>query len=801
MFKHDLKISIRSILKDRSYSLINTMGLTIAVTCCFLFIFWIRYELSFENCHPNADRIYQVQDVELRADGIHKRMKIEPPVYRTLKTEYPFIEEAICVSFDRMHFLTDKGNEVMMVRAFSQTNFFTLFPLPCVAGVIQKNKERSVYISEIMAEQVFGSAQQAVGKTLAIYEDVYTIDGVLSVSPNTHVFFDLLVLKDDDPMIDNFGGIHYILVKRNYRIAGANTYLTKEQQQKIAHSLSKMRESKFTYQFQPLKDIHLYTDDATEKQQIYSTYYGDMKQICLFAFVALLILVMAIINYVNTSTARAMNRSREVGIRKVMGAERNQLVIRFLTESFIISLVAVVLAVDLARLLVNPFSEVMGNWFSFQFDGVTALIVVSVCMVTTLLSGGYAAFYLSSFSPVKVLKGTSHTGSRKELRKVLMIVQLTLVILILICTTVIYRQLDYIFSKDLGFDRTHVYMLDTSLWYGSESFQQELCRNPYIVNASMSSTAPFNVQWGYSGVDWQGNKEENKSITFAQIFCDYRYAATFGFQMVEGEFIQPKYTWWQWTTPKSFSIVINESFRKILNVPQAIGTTITYYPYGDTNVPVEGVIIGVVKDFHVKPLQNDIPPLIISFNPEVTDRMFIKIKPENRAQTLQYIKDTYNRMKKDDAVNKSRPFMLTPLDREYEQMYLKEVRLEKLLMLFSFLSIAISIMGIFSMISFLIEKRTREVAIRKINGATVRDILWLFGKEFSLQIGLSSLIALPVAALLLNRWMEQYAYRVSSGWWVFLLIPLLIAGITAATIFIQIRKAARQNPVDSIKVE
>ncbi|MDL2265759.1 FtsX-like permease family protein [Parabacteroides sp. OttesenSCG-928-G07] len=797
-----LKIAIRSIFKDKTYTLINITGLTIAFSCFFLLFFWIRYERSFEDQHPNADRIYMVLDREVRSDQIAKHISIRPTIDRDIKADYPFIEEATSVYFENLSFKLNADNKIHATVASVLPEFFTLFPLECIAGsTYSPNMTTSArYISEDVAIRYFGSAINAVGKTFTLYADEIIIDGVLAVPRNSHIQFELLRVDTDYNRHERRGGVHFILAKSNYKLTETNTYISQKQLEKMSELLSKVREAKRTYEFMPLKDIHLYTDATTQELMMNNVYYGDYKQVRIFSLIAFLILFLAIINYINTSTARALSRSKEVGVRKMAGSDRQQLVVRFLAESFIITLVSVFLAIAVAWLLTPIFSDIMGNDFSFVLDIIAISLAFIICIITSLLSGGYAAFYLSSFNTTSALKGGTGTGSKEGLRKALITVQLMLAIGILVCTVIVFRQMNYIFTKDLGFDRSNIYELHTMLWYESEAYQQTLEQHPYIINSTIASAPPFNVEWGYSGVQWAGSSEAETEITFAMLSCDYRFASTFGLEMVTGEYIQPGYTWWQFTNENSYSIVINETFARLLNMENPIATTITYAPFGDGKTKRDGVIIGVVKDFMFKPMQEGMLPLIINYNPESISKMYIKIRPEKKADTFAFIEEQYNLHRK-GSYGEDHPFSIKSLDTVYEQLYHKEVRLERLLSVFSFLSIVLICMGILGIISFMLEKRTKEIALRKINGANVQDIFLLFVKGFGLLTAVAACFALPVAALTMKSWMQQYVYRTDAGWWVYLVVPLTVFLITVGTIFIQVLQAARRNPIESLRSE
>jgi len=434
----------------------------------------------------------------------------------------------------------------------------------------------------------------------------------------------------------------------------------------------------------------------------------------------------------------------------------------------------------------------MGNRAPFFMDFSTILIALLVCFVTTILSGGYAAFYLSSLDPVTVIRG-GYSGSKENLRKILIGFQFFLSVGMLISTLMIYKQNHYMFTADTGVDRKNIIILDTSLWYQVDDFIQVIKReNPNIIDATIASGTPYNVQWGYSGVSWEGSQEDVKEVEFTEIFCDYHYANTFGLQMIDGEFIQPGWGWWQYSDTSSYNIVINEAFQKMMREDYPIGIKVTY-GWGRT-----GKIIGVVKDFNFKPLKETITPLIISYNPELGIKVFIKTTGNNKEKTLDYIREKYMEMR---PAHVSRPFMYSTVEEDFNAMYKSELRTMKMLTVFSILSLCLCVMGIFSMVSFMVEKRKKEIAIRRILGAETEDIISLFIMNFVKIIGVACAIAIPVSFIILLRWIQTYAFRTSLSWWIFVLVPLVVSLITAALIAVQVFLTTRQNPAEVIKAE
>ncbi|MDR2956194.1 MAG: ABC transporter permease [Prevotella sp.] len=787
MLKHYFKVAFRSISNDKGYSFVNVIGLAVATACCLLLVFWVRFELSFEDCYPYSERIYKVLKIENRTDGKHYSSYFRPPIINELQNAFPEIEAATYISHEMLPFnkeSDEKGVDgIMADYTKANIDFLKIFFYEYVEGSpesVQKN--RGCIMSEETAKKFFGK-NSAIGQTVVFGTGggvSCTIEAVVKMPENTQVRFDIL-----DPSGRSFGGIQYIMLKENVK-------LSSEKITQIEDFLSTMNETEDKLALQPIKDIHLNSHESLSVNTSWET-YGDKKQIYLFSLAAFLILVIAVINYVNTSIARAMSRMKEVGLRKVSGSTRNQLIIRFLSETFIISFVAVFVALFFVKFLFPDFSEIMGNEVPLLLDAGTVLITFVFCIIVSLLSGGYAAFYLSSFNPIRALKGGSQTGSRETFRKALVGFQFFLSISILICTILMYRQINGLFNADTGVDKNNIIVLESNLWYGADEFIQIIKKeNPNVIDATIASSPPYNSTWGYSGVSWAGSSEDVKSMEFTQIFCDYHYANTFGLEVIAGEFIPPGLTWWQYSEDKSYNIVINEAFQKVMGEENPLGITVSY-GWGQ-----KGKIIGVVKDFNFKPLREKITPLIISFNPESSSTVYVKTTGRDKKATLDYVLQKYKEMKPDHA---STPVMYHTVEDDFNKMYEVELRTAKILAIFSVISLLLSLMGIISMVSFMIEKRTKEIAIRKINGAGLFDIIRLFLKEFSQLALISSIVAIPLCYYIMNLWLESYLYRISLSWWIFLGIPALILLIIACVISIQIYLTTRHNPAEALKTE
>lgn len=777
MFLHYLKISIRNILRDKVYSVINITGLAVAIACCLLLIFWVRFELSYENTYTNTDRIYKVLRVEDRPTGKHHTDYYDN-LYGEMKQHFPEISAAISVSNWEMA-LWYENNDPLMVNLFcTSIDFLKMFSYTYTEGSLDAVvKENGCIISEEAAKRFFGN-ESPIGKTLNGYVP-YQIKAVARVPENTQLKFDVLNLNGIER-----GGQHYIMFHKN-------VHPDKAIWDKIANLLIDVKGEDAKLLLQPLDRVHLYSPPEIITNARWGV-YGSIQQVWFFSLAAALILLVAIINYVNTSITRSLNRMKEVGVRKITGAGKSQLMERFLFESFIVTVIAVFIGLSFAKYAFPYFSEMMGNQMTLVFDLPVILIAIAVCLFVSLLSGGYAAFYLATFSPSDVFRGGRKTSSKEGLRKVLIGVQFFLAIAVLTCTYILYKQINTLFTADTGVDKENMIILDTNLWYQAEDFFQVIKKeNPHIIDATIASDPPYNAKWGYSDVSWTGSTEEVKNIGFYQIACDCHYASTFGLQLVQGEFLPPGMTWWQYSDDKSFDIVINESFRDLMGVENPLGMKVKYSSG-------EGKIIGVVKDFNFKPLKERISPLILCFNPESSTFVYIKTTGQDKQATLNYILNKYKEMKPDWA---NRPVIYRTIQDEYNAIYKVELQTAKILTVFSIVTFFLSLIGVISMISFMVETRTKEIGIRKINGATAWDIILLFIKEILQVAVVASVVAIPVSYLLMNNWLQSYVFRTPLSWWIFVLIPIGMILFTNLIIAIQVYMTARQNPVDSLRNE
>ena len=792
MIEHYFKVALRNFLKDKGYSIINLVGLSLAVACSFLFVLWVQYENDYESTHIHRKDIYRVLTIEESGGEWVKQSTTSLPLGKALTEEFSAVVNSTFIWIERFpDVLVHNEQPYSVVRGETDNNFFEVFTFEFLQGSPKTvfDGEHPIVISEDFAKKIFGTSTDIVGQQLydryKLWGDgrdvqPFTITAVVRIPKNTHIRFDALT----DTYKDSKHGSSNLTWSRQRHTTFVrmepNAVFDDNTRARMASYLNKhLPDNKRKLLFQPLTDIHL-RPDVTDTNL--SGEFGEPRYIFIFLTMALFVLVIAVINYVNLSIARSANRSREVGVRKVEGGYKRELVVQFFTESMLWSFVAMFLAFVLAEIIIPWFSGVVGSDLVISYTLRTIFTALGLCLLVGLLTGSYSAFYLTSFRPALILKGVSQTGSRSVMRKILLGTQLGISIFIMLCTCIVYKQLYYIQTKDIGFDRFNVIGINTGLWYGMGDFKKEVLKNANVEAVSNACYSPVDMNW-VKKFTWEGKITETEEICNV-IFADWDYAKVFKMQMTQGDFLPENMTWWQFATEESFSKVLNEAAAKIINKDNIIGTKVN-----------NGKAVGVVKDFNFRSFHEKITPLIIEYDPESSGKVFIRISPHNKAETLKYIGEVFRKLKNDS------PFEYFFMEDEYRAIYQKEFRLGRIFLYFSLLSIFISCMGVFSLVAFIVQQRSKEISMRKINGAKVADIVLLFAREFSILTVVAFVAASPFAWIAMNRWLQDYQYRTGIGIWIFAGVLLFIWLLTMATLLAQVHKAARCNPVESLKYE
>ncbi|HVS94641.1 MAG TPA: ABC transporter permease [Mucilaginibacter sp.] len=811
MFRNYVRSAWRNITRHKFISFINIFGLTVGLTCVLLIITYIVNELSYDKYNANADRIYRVTRIFYSKNGeenLHLS-SIAPPFGPLLKSAFPDIEKITRVLptgttiFRYKDKLFNEQNAV-----FADENFFKVFTVNVSQGDKNNalNDPYSVMLTPEVAKKYFGS-EDPVNKTVILnnLKRGFRVTGVFEPFPaNAHMHPDILVsfntLKDtaiygEKQLETNFGNnsfYTYLLMPKGYNMniitRQLDAFIDKYMPSRGMPPNIKMHQAtKLT--IQKLTDIHLrsHLDDEIEPN-------SDIKRVYIFSIIALFILLIACINYMNLSTARSALRAKEIGIRKVIGAQRKEIVRQFLGESVLITWVALILAGTLTWLLLPYINNI--SHLSLSFSSLLHWnILIGVLLLpfaVGLLSGIYPALFMSSFRPVQVLKGMMKIGSGNvSFRQVLVIIQFSVSIILIVATTVVFQQLRYIQNKSLGFNKDFIL---TTAYSGTltkefESFKNELLQNPAVKDVGRSSRIPSGRLLDDQGAQViDGGKAIPTQIELKYITTDYGFMNTYGMQLAAGRNFSRDFA------TDTANYVINETAVQQLgwkNPQNAIGKDMIY---GGT----KGKVIGVVKDFHFESLHQPIIPMIFLLPPPTSsyyNSISIKVDGHNVQSAIATIADTWRKYLPDV------PFDYTFLDAKFQKLYDAEQQESQLFTIFSCLAIFIACLGLFGLSAFTISQRVKEIGIRKVLGANIPQIVVELSRSFMILVIIAALIALPVAGVLMHKWLQDFASRIDLSWWVFLLAGIAAFVIAFVTISLQAVKAASANPVNSLRSE
>jgi putative ABC transport system permease protein len=794
MLKNYLRIAFRNLWRHRVFSFLNIMGLTIGMSACFLIFLYVRFELSYDDFHPKGDRIYRmVTDIKTPTETLNWSVASAPMAINA-KAEFPEIEAVVRVnpSSILVRRADIKFQEDNM--AFVDSAFFETFDFPLIAGDPRTALKEpfSVVLSETAAKKYFGTANP-MGQHLILTDGnkSSTVTGIMKDIPeNTQLKEDMLVSQSSRKVFDsaednnwgNFGVYSYLLLKPNTDAKALERKLPAFLVKRIGPDMKK-NNLYYTLFLEPLKDVYL-------KSTRGGTASGSMTNVYVFSVIGIFILLIACINFINLTTARSTERAKEVGIRKVIGAERGQLTKQFLGESVLLCLIAFVLSVIVCALLLPSFNFLAGKTVSsgiFHHPGyILSLLAISIGI--GLLAGVYPALVLSSFQPIAVLKGRFATGTRGlVLRKGLVIAQFTISIGLIVSTLIVALQLNYMRSQDLGFSKDQMLVLDTHGDDHRKSLKNEIDRLPGVISTAMSSSTPGNgAMNAYSQI--QNQKGEMQICSPDLYFVDYDYIGQYRMKIVAGRAFSRAFG-----TDTTHAMVLNESAVKMLGYSSsqdAVGRNFSQWGR-------EGKIIGVVKDFHYQSLQKVIRPLSMRIEPDGCDQISVNIRITNMPVTIAAIENKWK------TIIPYRPFSYIFVDEQFDKQYRDEDRFGRLFLYFAILAIFISCLGLLGLASYSTIQRTKEIGVRKVLGASVTGIVGLLSAEFMQLVLIAFLIATPISYLLMSGWLKGFAFRIEWAWywWIFILAGVLAAFIALATIGIQAIRAAIANPIKSLRAE
>jgi len=794
MFKNYFKIAFRNLWRHRVFSGINILGLSVGMTACFLIFLYVRFEMSYDNMHSKSADIYRIIcDIKTPTETLKPSGPSWAVGPHLMKGDFPQVVASARITGDEI--LVRKGNVKFQEKnsIWADSTFFDVFDFKLVRGNRHTalNEILDVVFSESAAKKYFGKTDP-LGQTVLLTGDGLTakVTGIMQDIPeNSTIKADMIVSMNTitrkfNPELDNqwgnYGNNTYVLLK-----PGASPELFTKQLPAFLEKMNGTEMKKLnmypTLMLEKLKDVYLRSTRDDSKT-------GNIKNVYIFSIVAVFILLIACFNFINLTTARSVERAKEVGIRKVVGAGRQQLTWQYLGESVIVCLIAFFISVGAAALLLPSFNTLAGKTISdgiFEHWGmIVSLFLASIGI--GLLAGIYPALVLSSFKPVSVLKGRFSTGTKGILlRKVLVVSQFTISIALIISVLVVYLQLNFMRGQDLGFSKDQMMILDTYGDPAKETFMQTVAALPNVKSVTMSSSVPGGGNPGaYSQI--QNVKGEMQIANLDLYFVDWDYIKQFGIKMAAGRAFSRDFQ-----TDTTQAMILNESAAKQFGYrkPQdAVGRDFDQWGR-------KGKIVGIMKDFHFKSLQEEIKPLSMRIEPKGCNLVSVKISANNLSASISTIEKKWN------TLMPNRPFSYFFLDDFFDKQYRSEQRFGQLFLNFAILAIIISCLGLLGLASYSTMQRTREIGIRKVLGATVPNIVNLLSKDFLKLVALAVVIASPVAWIVMHRWLQDFAYRIPIFWWIFVVAAFTAAIIALITVSFQAIKAAVSNPVVSLRSE
>ncbi|MDN5203974.1 ABC transporter permease [Fulvivirgaceae bacterium BMA10] len=796
MLKNLFKTAIRNILRDKFYTLVNVLGLTIGITCSVFLLFYVLDELSYDRYHANAPNIYRIVSNIKEPDNEFTWAVAQIPMAPELRDKFSEVKDAVRF-FSLGRRLYKHGVKQFYEEDFylADSTVFEVFSYEFLYGNpdIALDEPNAVVLTESIAVKYFDKVN-ALGESLTNQDgDELKVTGIIKDVPhNSHFIFDALISRSSIPEYrgswGSFGVFTYIMLPDNYNVEDMQPNfesVLKEHINPIFESIG----ITINYELQPIRDIHLYSKIQDEAE-----HGGDISYIYIFLAIATFMLIIAAINYMNLATARSVKRAKEVGIRKVMGSQKGQLIVQFMTESVTLSVIALVVSIGLIYIFLPSFNNLANKsiGFGYLLDPQILLILLGTVIFVGIIGGSYPAFYLSSFNPANVMKGTtSHKGGNPLLRKGLVIFQFCISIFMLVSTLVVFNQLEFMRSKDLGFSKDQVVRVEMPSGDLRQKYQvlrNRLLQNSSIISVASSSSSPGNnVGKVIFNVESEDGEMIERGIDFFNV--DYDFVTTMEMKVVQGRNFSREVL-----TDTTEAVLVNEAMVRRMNWSEPLGKKFEMPTRGPD--PQVAEVIGVLKDYHQNSLYSEIEPLMVRFR-KTNYFMFAKIAGGS-------ITETVAAMEKDwKAIHGDFPFEYEFLDQDFDSQYQADVKRGKIFTIFSILTIIIACLGLLGLASFTTEQRTKEIGIRKVIGAGVQTIVLLVSKEFFILI----LIAVPISFFgsyyFLKNWLANFAYGIElqSQVGTFVLSAVLALTITFLTIAFHTIRAATRNPVNALRME
>lgn len=805
MFRNYLKVAFRNLSRNKGFSAINIFGLSVGLSVCFIIILFVQDELSYDRFNEKADRIVRIIFKASINGGKINESNVMPPVAQALKNDYAEVEDVtrLHTTFSPKVTYADKTFKDGTL-AFVDDNFFAVFTLPFIKGdaATALKQPNTIVITRETANKYFGN-EDAIGKVLTFtnYDNgLYKVMGVIDKIPaNSHFHFDMFgsmtgvtEAKATTWMASNF--FTYAVLKKGYdykkleaKLPGmVEKYMGPQILQEMGMSLAQFRTkgNALGFALQPLTDIHLRSDTSSELEA-----GGDIRYVYIFGAIALFMLVIACINFINLSTASASKRAKEVGVRKVIGSGKSDLIKQFLLESVLLTLFALLVSFVFVQLALPIFNDLSGKNLTFGKDARPFAAFVLLGILVGIFAGIYPAFFLSSFKPIAVLKGKVSRGTRSfGLRSGLVVFQFFISVCLIVGTIVVYQQMKYIQNKKLGYDKEQLLVLPNSYALGKREllFKEQLLKDPRVVNATISAYKPAGPSNNNNALAYPEGKD-NQIMKTLEYHVDEQYIPTLGMQMAAGRNFSKEYT------TDSSAMVINETAAKAFGWGNgAVGQKIVRQN-SERGKDFTYNVIGVVKDFNFKSLHEPVTPLLMILKPEWG--LIIKVKTSDISGFLSSIRQQWEKF------NTEEPFTYTFMDELYTKTYSAEERTGRILNIFAVLTILVACLGLFGLATYTAEQRTKEIGIRKVLGASVTQVTNMLSKDFIILVLISCIIAFPVSYWVMYKWLQDFSFRINMSWWIFVIAGIAALLIALITVSFQAIKAALANPVKSLRTE
>lgn len=786
MIRNFFTVAIRNFFRQKFYSFINLFGLASGLVCALFIYLWVNDEVSKDKFHRDSEKIYQVISNLQFNEGEILTWPITPgPLADFIQDNFPEVEMSVRTMNSNNQLFQYNENSFLENGYFADPQFFKLFSFKILKGIPNTDTANisSISVSEKLAAKLFGN-EDPIGRTIKVNNQTdYTIAAVFeNVGTESSLQFDFIlpmeVYKKGRGQGWNWGNYDhplYIKLADPSKAQETNNKINEERTKAIAAAGGT---GSANFYLQPFTEYYLNSQYENGKPV-----GGRIKYVQIFSIVAVFILVIACINFMNMATAKAATRSKEVGVRKVVGAQKKSLVLQFIAESTFLSFLAMLGAVAIVYLMLPLFNSLVSKEIALNLvDPKFLLIVLFIILITGLLAGSYPAFYLSSYQPAQVLKGGSAQATGTSLRKVLVVFQFALTVILIASSLVVYNQIDFIMSKNLGYDRESLVNFSArgNLSNQYEAFKTEALQFPGITSVGKSNSTLVQVQNQNGSVSWQG-KDPNSQVFFRTVVVDYDFIETMGLKMIEGRSFKKDFQ-------DTASFIISRTAAELMGMTDPIGQQITQW--GNN-----GTIVGVIEDFHSRSMHEPIDPIVLMCRPDWTGNIFVRFEGAKTQETIQHLSSLYKKY------NPEYPFSYSFVDDDFERLYNNEKVTGSLALGFTIMAIIISGLGLLGLAAYTAERKRKEISIRKTLGASVTGIVSMMSRDFIVLSAIAAIIGCPIAYFLMQKFLEGYAYHTTPGWELFVITALAVLGMSLLTVIYQVTKAAIANPVDALRNE